>query len=151
MNKKSISLTATLVIIVSILLLAVNILLGGILMTNSRKSMITLIHNRMLDIANTSADMLDGDELKSLKKEDKGTPTYQKINDTLAVFQNNIDLRYIYCVTIKSEKEFVFSVDPAIEDPGEFGEPVTYTDALYRASKGEPAVDEEPSIAISQA
>ena len=142
-NKKP-GLTATFAIILSVMLLAVNLLLGGILVNNSKKSMITLIQNRMLDISNTAADMLDGDALRSLKKEDKDTPAYRQVNDTLAYFQNNIDLKYIYCVTAKSEKEFVFSVDPTIEDPGIFGEPVVYTDALYRASKGVPSVDEEP-------
>ena len=113
-------------------------------MTSSKKSMLTLIQNRMLDISNTAAAMLDGDELKNLKKEDKGTVEYQKVNDTLAYFQDNIDLRYIYCVTAKSDKEFVFSVDPTVEDPGIFGEPVVYTEALYAASHGTPSVDKEP-------
>ncbi|MBR6221833.1 MAG: response regulator [Lachnospiraceae bacterium] len=135
---------ARLVIIISILLLSANLLLGKRLVNDSRKALKTLIHNRMLDISNTSADMLNGDDLKDLKAEDKGTPKYQAINDTLAIFQDNIDLKYIYCVRAKSEKEFVFTVDPTIEDPGEFGSPVVYTDALYSASKGESSVDEEP-------
>ena len=42
------------------------------------------------------------------------------------------------------DKEFVFSVDPTIEDPGEFGSPVMYTDALYKAANGTAAIDEEP-------
>ena len=135
---------ARLVIIISILLLSANLLLGKRLVNDSRKALKTLIHNRMLDISNTSADMLNGDDLKDLKAEDKGTPKYQAINDTLAIFQDNIDLKYIYCVRAKSEKESVFTVDPTIEDPGEFGSPVVYTDALYSASKGESSVDEEP-------
>ncbi len=135
---------ARLVIIISILLLSANLLMGMRLVNDSRKALKTLIQNRMLDISNTAADMLNGDDLMSLTKEDKGTPKYQAINDTLAIFQSNIDLRYIYCVRAKSEKEFVFTVDPTIEDPGEFGSPIVYTDALYRASKGTSAVDEEP-------
>ena len=125
-------------------MLAVNAVLGFVLSTQSKTAMKTLIQNRMLDIANTSADMLDGDALKSLKAEDKGTPAYQKINDTLAFFQENIELKYIYCIQIVGEKEFAFSVDPTIEDPGEFGSPIVYTDALYKASKGTAAVDDEP-------
>ncbi len=144
MIRKELGLTATFAIMISVMLVGVNLLLGGILMTSSKRSMLTLIQNRMLDISNTAADMLDGDELKDLKKEDKGTAEYQKVNDTLAYFQNNIDLKYIYCVTAKGDKEFVFSVDPTIEDPGIFGEPVVYTDALYAASRGTPSVDEEP-------
>ena len=144
MKREKMGLTATFAILVSIMLVVANLLLGGILMTSSKKSMLTLIQNRMLDISTTAAAMLDGDELENLKKEDKGTAEYQKINDTLAYFQDNIDLKYIYCVTAKSDREFVFSVDPTLKDPGIFGEPVVYTDALYEASRGTPSVDKEP-------
>ena len=58
----------------------------------------TLINNRMLDISKSAADMINGDVLERLQKEDKGTPEYQQINDFLAVFQRNIDLKYIYCI-----------------------------------------------------
>ena len=121
-----------------------NLLLGAVMINNSRSALKTLIQNRMLDIANTAADMLDGDVLMNIQVTDKGTPEYNKINDTLAVFQDNIDLKYIYCIRAASEKEFVFTVDPTIDDPGEFGDPIVYTDALYEASKGVASVDNEP-------
>ncbi|MBQ7608094.1 MAG: response regulator [Desulfovibrionaceae bacterium] len=142
MNK--IGLTTKLMIVVSLLLLVANTSLGIILVNESKNAMKTLIHARMLDIANTAADMLDGDILKRLKKTDKGTKEYQTINDKLAVFQENVDLKYIYCIRDMGEGKFVFTVDPTINDPGEFGEPVVYTDALYRASKGKASVDNEP-------
>ena len=132
-----------LAILMSVLLLAVNLIVGHILINYSRSAMKTLINNRMLDISKSAADMINGDVLERLKKEDKGTPEYQQINDFLAVFQRNIDLKYIYCIRDLGNKNFVFSVDPA-PDPGEFGTPVVYTDALYKASLGESAVDENP-------
>ena len=64
--------------------------------------------------------------------------------DTLTYFQDNIGLKYIYCIQDTGNKTFAFSVDPTAEDPGEFGSPIVYTDALYRASQGTPAVDDEP-------
>ncbi len=145
MKKTKISgFTIKMIIIIVAMLLATNILLGVILVGNSRTTMKTLIDNRMLDIANTAAAMLNGDELEQLKKEDKGTPPYQRVNDVLAVFQDNIDLKYIYCISDAGNGNFVFSVDPTIEDPGEFGEPIVPTEALNKASKGSPAVDVEP-------
>ena len=135
--------SARLMLITAGLLLAANLILGTLLVNSSRSAMKALIQNRMLDISSSAADMLDGDTLESLRKEDKGTPAYQKINDTLAVFQENIDLKYIYCISEVGDGQFVFSVDPTIEDPGEFGSPIVYTDALYRASKGKPSVDDE--------
>ena len=132
-----------LAILMSVLLLAVNLIVGHILINYSRSAMKTLINNRMLDISKSAADMINGDVLERLKKEDKDTPEYQQINNFLAVFQRNINLRYIYCIKDLGNKKFVFSVDPA-PDPGEFGTPVVYTDALYKASLGESAVDENP-------
>ena len=143
MASKRTGFSVKLAISVSVLLLAVNLIVGHILINHSRSAMKTLINNRMLDISKSAADMINGDVLERLKKEDKGTPEYQQINDFLAVFQRNIDLKYIYCIRDLGNKSFVFSVDPA-PDPGEFGTPVVYTDALYKASLGESAVDENP-------
>lgn len=143
MNTKKQNLTTKLVVIVSAILLITNLLLGALVVHDSREVVRTLISNRMLDISNTAADMLDGDVLEKLTVEDQGTPPYQKISDTLAFFQKNIDIRYIYCIRAAGEKEFVFGVDPTVKDPGTFGEPIVYTEALYKASKGNAAVDEE--------
>ena len=134
--------SAKLIIITSALLIAVNLVLGFILVGNTQSALKTQIQNRMLDIANSAADMIDGDVLGSLTKDDLNTEGYRKINDTLAVFQDNIELKYIYCIREVSDGEFVFTVDPTFEDPGEFGDPIVYTDALYLAGKGTAGVDD---------
>ena len=59
-------------------------------------------------------------------------------------FQEQVELRYIYGIRDMGGKKFTFTIDPTLEDPGEFGEPVAYTDALYQASLGTPSVDKEP-------
>ena len=134
----------SLTIIMALLLVTANLVLGITLVNSSKKAIKTLIQNRMLDISNTAAAMLDGDVLRSLTAEDADTDEYKKVNDTLAVFQENIDLRYIYCINDNGDGTFSFSVDPTIEDPGVFGEPVAYTDALKKASEGTPSVDDKP-------
>lgn len=144
MKKNHASETTLIIAIVLAILLVANAILGFMLTGQSQASMKELLQTRMLDVANTAADMLDGDRLKALKAADKGTPDYQKVIDTLAFFRDNIDLAYIYCIQPKGEKDFVFSVDPTLTDPGEFGSPIVYTDALYRASKGQASVDDEP-------
>ena len=144
MKKHQASETTLLIALVLAILLAANAILGFMLTGQSQTSMKELLQTRMLDVANTAADMLDGDKLKTLKATDKGTPDYQKISDTLAFFRDNIDLAYIYCIQPKGEREFVFSVDPTLTDPGEFGSPIVYTEALYKASQGKAAVDNEP-------
>ena len=136
--------TMSILILMSAFLVVANTFLGFVLTNQSKSSMKTLINYRMLDIANTAADMLNGDELKNLKAADKDTARYKRVHNTLSFFRDNIELNYIYCIQIVGEKSFAFSVDPTIKDPGEFGSPVVYTDALYQASLGKAAVDAEP-------
>lgn len=121
-----------------------NIAFGYVFTKVAAKAMRTQIDERMLDISNTAAAMLDGDDLKKLTAEDVDSPEYKRVLETLTYFQDNIELEYIYCIMQVSDKEFVFGIDPTVEDPGEFGSPIVYTDALYNASKGTPDVDNTP-------
>ncbi|MBO4422679.1 MAG: GGDEF domain-containing protein [Clostridia bacterium] len=123
-------------------LLVLNGTLGFILTRKAGVALTSSIRQHMLDISNTAASMIDGDVLASLKAEDKDTEGYQTIMKSLAYFQDNIDLKYIYCISDTGNGNFVFSVDPTVEDPGEFGSPIVYTDALYAASTGVASVDE---------
>lgn len=144
MKKKGMTLTIQLIIIVSAILLIGDMLMGFILMKQSKNSIKTIINERMMDIANTAAAMLDGDIMKDLRAEDEGTAEYESQMEKLRAFQDSIELKYIYCVNKSGDKHFTFSIDPTIEDPGEFGTDVVYTDALYNASLGIPSVDEVP-------
>ena len=135
--------TTIYLIIISVFLLSVNLFLGYMLTTQSDTAMRTLIENRMLDVSNTAAAMLDGDALRVIQADDVETPEYQSVLKTLSYFQNNIDLEYIYCIRDMGNDLFVFTIDPS-DDPGEFGEPVVSTEALRLASQGTPSVDKVP-------
>ena len=135
--------TAKYLILIIAFLLIVNVTLGWLLMRQSKASIISLMHTRMLDISNTAAAMIDGDVLKTVTPADEGTEGYETIMRTLTYFQDNIDLKYIYCIRDMGDGTFTFGLDPTVEDPGEFGSPIVYTDALYRASRGTPAADED--------
>ena len=132
------------VVVVCVFLLAVNVTLGYVLTRQSSAAMRTLIEKRMLDVSNTAAAMLDGDTLEKLQADDKDTPEYQGVLKMLTCFEDNIELEYIYCVRDMGDGSFVFMIDPDAENPGEFGEHIPYTDALYEASLGTPAVDKVP-------
>ena len=142
--RKGLGMTTRFILLIAILMLAVNFTLGVMMMNQSKNVMKTMISQRMLDISNSAAAMLDGDALAKLTADDKDSEAYKSVSDTLTVFQDNIDLEYIYCIKPVGEKEFVFGIDPTPVDPGEFGSPIVYTEALYTASKGHSAVDEEP-------
>ena len=117
----------------------------GVVLTHQTGSMLTsLIQNRMLDISKTAADMLDGDTLSKLTKDDSESEGYRQSMRTLTYFQDNIDLKYIYCIRETQDGRFVFSIDPTVKDPGVFGEPVVKTEALVKAAGGVSAVDTKP-------
>ncbi len=131
------------IIIAVMLMIVTNILMGVILMIQSRRALWEQINERMLDVSNTAASMLDGDKMRELKAEDKGKGGYyDEVHKTLRYFQDNIELEYIYAVNFDDKHNFSFSVDPA-DNPGEFGQSILTTDALIKASEGTPACDNE--------
>ena len=105
---------------VMLLFLLMNIVMAFVMMNVSQKELREQIEARMLDIANTAAYQLNGDELKTLTAEDKGTEPYNRALETLRAFQDNIQLDYIYGIQQEADGSFSFTIDPAPEDPGEF-------------------------------
>ena len=141
---KNLGLRARIILMAVAFMLVTNLALGAALMQQSRNAMKTLIDERMLDVVNSAAAMLNGDVLEKLTAEDEGTPEYESVRNTLISFRDNINLAYIYYVRDVGDRNFCFGIDSDPIAPGEFGSPVVYTDALYRASLGTPSVDEEP-------
>ncbi len=141
---KKLGLRGKIILIASVFVLVTNIALGAALMKQSRNDLKTLINERMLDIVNTAAAMLDGNVLETLGPEDGDTPEYRAVEDILRRFLENIKLDYIYYVRPEADGTFTFGIDPDTVAPSRFGSPVVYSDALYKASLGQPAVGEEP-------
>lgn len=137
-------LTLQAVTLVTSLLLLLSVVLGYALVSQSTSAMKALIQQRMLDIANPAAAMLDGDELAELAPSDKYSEAYRRTFEVLDSFRRTIDLEYIYGIRRLDDDTFVFTIDPDPNTPGEFGEPVVETEALARAASGTPAVDDTP-------
>ena len=144
MKRKRIGYQTRVILLVSLFMLATNLTLGLVVTRQARRVTKTQINERMLDIVNTAAAMLDGDVLERLTAGDKDTPEYQEVLTTLRRFLDNIELDYIYYVRDMGDGSFTFGIDPDPVSPGEFGSPVVYTDALHKASLGTPSVDETP-------
>lgn len=140
---KRLSPTARSLILICVLLGAANILLAGVLINDSRRTIREQIESRMLDVANTAAAMLNGDELRVLRAENRDTPAYKNTLDILSRFEQNIELAYIYCVRAMPDASFIFTIDPDPESPGAFGDHIATTDALVGAALGTPGVDRE--------
>lgn len=131
------------IIIVCIVLLLANVGFGLIFVYRSRNVMKEIISERMIGISNTAASIIDGDMLKNITEEDvlEKTENYQEIYDLLRSFKLNNNFKYIYTVKDVGNKNFEFIIDEDPIDPADFGQEVVYTDALYVASLGTPAVD----------
>ena len=142
--RKKLSRTTVYLLLICAFLFIVNLSLGLVLTRQSSTAMRALIESRMLDVSNTAAAMLDGDVLCTLEAEDRETPEYQEAFRILSSYEENIELEYIYCIRDLKDGNFVFLIDPDAVDPGEFGEHIPYTDALYQASLGTPSVDKVP-------
>ncbi len=127
-----------------VLLLLTNIVTSAVLNYMSKKDLREQIEARMLDVANTAADIVDGDTIAGLTHDNIGSPEYNEALNELRLFQTNIDLSYIYCVRRESEDKYIFVIDPDMENPAEFGEDITITPGLKTAAGGKPAVDKKP-------
>ena len=76
MMKRKFTYSRTLVLIILLFLLFVNGFLGTVLIVQSRKNLKEQMDERMLDILNSAAMMIDGDVLAKLQKEDYDKPQY---------------------------------------------------------------------------
>ena len=144
MKKHKIGLTTQYIIIVCVLLLAVNVALGAVLMTQSGSSMKTLIRWHMLSVADTAAASIDGDVLGALTADDIGSPEFKSVADQLTKVMNaqkDIDIKFIYTVK-KDGDHYVFTVDPDPVNPADFGEEVVSTPSQDIAWEGTSAVDD---------
>ena len=131
-------------IIALTLLLFTNILMGMTLMTMSKKTLREQMEQRMLDVANAGAALLNGDELKTISPKEREHEFYQKAYQTLHAIQDNIELDYIYALAPLENGSFTFGIDPDDENPGVYGERIEATDALRNAANGKADVDKVP-------
>jgi len=143
MHRSKLSYTGRLVLIAVATLLLVQALLSVVLLRRNRRTTEALIDARMLDIVNVAADSVDGEVLRALRAEDRGNALYQRVYNQLRLFYDNIELEYIYAISIGPDGTFTFNVDPC-DEPGKFGEAVVATEALRAAAAGQAAVDAEP-------
>lgn len=130
--------------IMGLSILAVTIALGITLINQASSSLMASIQDRMLDVSKSAAAMLNGDTLDKIRSGNTETKEYQEVYTILKQFHDKIDLKYIYCIRDKGNKNFVFLIDPSEEDPGEYGSPVVTTEELFKASNGESSVNNEP-------
>ena len=143
MKIKKMSLATKYMILMCALLAAVNLVMGFVLVGQTKTALKTQINARMLDVARTAAAALDGDKLASVTASDTYGELYDEIASTLRLFMDNTELTYIYTIQDMGNEQFGFIIDVDPDDPGMFGEDVVTTEALINASHGEADVDDK--------
>ena len=138
------SLSTKIIIMVEVILLISSTLFCTVSISRARSSIRKSIQQRMLDIANCAAASVNGDVLKLLSADNVGGEESKEVYKTLAVFRDNVELTYVYCIKQESEMHYIFTLDLDEVDPAYYGEEVEYTLALDSAGHGKSAVDEVP-------
>ena len=138
------SLSTKIILMVEVILLLSSAIFCGVSISRAQMGIRRAIRQRMVDISNCAAGLVNGDVLESLQAGDEDTPGYRAVYDTMAVFRDNAELEYIYAIRDEGDGRFTFIVDTDPVAPGTFGTEVHYTEALNRASKGTTAVDDVP-------
>ena len=127
-----------------VLLLATIIVMGVVLMTMSKNALREQVEGRMLDVSNSAAAQLNGDELKTISPLEREREEYQRAYNILHNYKDNIKLEYIYALVPYGDGNFTFAIDPDDEEPAEYGELIEMTAALKKAANGVPSVDKVP-------
>lgn len=136
-------------ILVCVLLLIASIGISSLIILRLRTSIKEMVSNRMLNIANTAAAVVDAEKVKSfIDNPDKEGNDYKAVYETLDDFKANIQFKYIYIVKYagvdqNGQNYYTYVIDQDPIDPAEFGEEIVFTDALNSAGSGKPAVDLE--------
>ena len=84
MARKKLSLRTRAILLVSVFMLVTNLALGAVLLHQVRTATKTQINERMLDVVNTAAAMLDGDVLDALTAGDLGSLSKEYAANSMA-------------------------------------------------------------------
>ena len=59
-----------LIIVISVFLVVVTTIVGGVLIAHSEKTVKTVLWNHLLSVANTAAQLIDGDDVRQITQAD---------------------------------------------------------------------------------
>ena len=134
-------------------------IVGVILTARSVSELKTVVWNHMEAVATAAANLVDGDELKLITKDDyplidpetgariaDGSERCTKIEQVLIKVreaQKDMYIPYIYITRLENGHQ-VFVIDPDIDAPGEYGQAVVDTPSQPIAWAGQAMVDDEP-------
>ena len=119
-------LSTKIIMMVECILLITSILFCSVSIYRSRVGIRKAIQQRMLDIANCAAGSVSGEVMKNITADQVGSVGYNKIYDTLAVFRDNVELEYVYCIKEAEPGNYIFTIDLDQVSPASYGDAVEY-------------------------
>ena len=135
---------AQLLMVLSLFLFLLNFIVGWIMIQHAQSAFKTQIQGRILDVTNMASAVINGDDYEKITASNAHSEEYKRVLGILTLFTSHSKLDYIYGLRQVGDKEFIFTIDPALSNAAEFGESAVATDALIEASKGVPSVTDEP-------
>lgn len=144
MKKYHVGFRGQLILSFCVFLLALNLLIGYAMIEHAKSALKQQIQERMLDITNTAASVIDGDMYEKITDSNAHSPEYRHVLSVLTSFASHSTLEYVYGLRQVGDKDFVFTIDPSLSNGAEFGESAVATDALQKAAAGIPSVCDEP-------
>ncbi|MBO4395196.1 MAG: hypothetical protein J5819_02475 [Eubacterium sp.] len=144
-TKRKTSITGRILFIAILFLSAVVIVQAVISTSNSRNAIISLMQTRMLNVVQSAAAQINGDDFDALDGNitDASKPEFRRIVDVLDIYEKNVTLDYIYGVKALRGGYGVV-VEDDLEGEDEFGEPIYESPALQAAMNGTSGVDDKP-------
>lgn len=144
MKVRKISITTQILIVISVLLLAANVILGIIVMNRVKGALLKSIQDKMISIADSASAAVDGAALERYRENNDDEDAFNTVMDTLVLFRDNAEIEYIYTIYAPGGDKFEFIIDSDPEEPANCGDEIEYTEGLAAAARGTAAYDDEP-------
>jgi len=145
MKVRKIGVARQILIIMAVLVLLMNIIIGGVLSYKTREMLTSQIRNKAENLASCAAGQVDGALFEQITEEKGEDDAYLAVYEVLSGFLDNSDLEYVYSFRKGSAglAEFVVDTDP--EDPAAIGEEYDCVDGMEQAFLGETTSDSTPT------
>ena len=144
MKTRRLSLSKKIFIIVIALLLVIDVAMGAIFYTRSKKLLETQIKDNAQNISNCVAATVDTDALQAVQgEEDMESPEFALVHEQLTVFYDNAGVEYVYTIR-QTDDGPIYVVDSDPEEPGLPGDEFEGDDDTDAAFTGKQVVNDEP-------
>ncbi|MBQ8148142.1 MAG: HAMP domain-containing protein [Lachnospiraceae bacterium] len=122
--------------------LVISLLISGISIFYMRNYLLNVSRSQTMSVAQTAAEIIDGDQIAGIQPGDEGTEDYNIVLAQLQSFLVDEDVAYIYTMR-QVDGSVQFVVDADTEEGAAIGEEYETYDKIDMALAGEASMDDE--------